>query len=97
MNPSFEDSELAVIDRVCEAAWEQVEARDPQRERAKDDERRAALRKRVLNFARSGQVEFDTLYRTVLTTSPQMVRQRQFAIDRRVEAVDTARELSWIV
>ena len=70
MNPSFQDSELAVIDRVCEAAWAQVEARDPQRDRAKDDERRAALRKRVLNFARSGQVEFDALFRMVLTTIP---------------------------
>ena len=28
MNPSFQDSELAVIDCVCEAAWAQVEARD---------------------------------------------------------------------
>ena len=70
MNPSFEDSELAVIDRVCEAAWAQVEARDPQRDRAKDDERRATLRKRVLNLARAGQVEFDSLYRMVLMTIP---------------------------
>jgi hypothetical protein len=70
MNPSFEDRELAVIDRVCETAWAQVEARDPQRDRAMDDERRAALRKHVLNFARAGQVEFDSLYRMVLTTIP---------------------------
>ena len=75
MNASFEASELAVIDRVCDAAWAQVEARDPQRDRAKDDERRAALRKRVLNFARSGQVEFDTLYRMVLTTIPTKWRR----------------------
>ena len=70
MSSSFEDSELAIIDRVYAAAWAQVEARDPQRDRAKDDERRATLRKRVLNFARSGQVEFDTLYQLVLTTIP---------------------------
>jgi hypothetical protein len=70
MNPSFDDSELAIIGRVCEAAWAQVEARDPQRDRMKDDERRAALRKRVLNFARTGQVEFDPLYRMVLMTLP---------------------------
>ena len=57
MNPSLEASELAVIDRVCEAAWAQVEVRDPKRDRAKDEERRATLRKRVLNFARAGQVE----------------------------------------
>jgi hypothetical protein len=70
MSSSFEDSELAIIDRVYEAAWAQVEARDPQRDRAKDEERRATLRKRVLNFARSGQVEFDALYRMVLRTIP---------------------------
>ena len=70
MNSSFDDNELAVIDRVCQAAWAQVEARDPKRDRAKDDERRAVLRKRVLNFAHSGRVEFDTLYRMVLTTIP---------------------------
>ena len=70
MSSSFEDSELAIIDRVYAAAWVQVEARDPHRDRAKDDERRAALRKRVLKFAHSGQVEFDTLYRMVLTTIP---------------------------
>jgi predicted metal-dependent HD superfamily phosphohydrolase len=70
MNPSFADSELAVIDRVCEAAWAQVEARDPQRDKAKDNERRAALRKRVLNSACAGQVEFDSLYRMVLATIP---------------------------
>ena len=70
MSCAFEDSELAIIEGVCAAAWAQVEARDPLRDRAKDDERRAALRKRILNFARSGQVEFDTLYQLVLTTIP---------------------------
>ena len=70
MSCAFEDSELAIIERVCAAAWAQVEARDPLRDRAKDDERRAAVRKRILNFARSGQVEFDTLYQLVLTTIP---------------------------
>jgi hypothetical protein len=70
VNPSFEDRELAVIDRVCAAIWAQVEARDPRRDKSLDDERRAALRKRILKVARSGQVEFDTLYRMVLTTIP---------------------------
>lgn len=70
MNLSFDESQLAIIDRVCEAAWAQVEARDPQRDRAKDKARRAALRNRVVNFAHSGRVEFDTLYRMVLTTIP---------------------------
>lgn len=70
MKPAFDENELAIIDRVYEAAWAEVEVRDPQRERAKDDDRRAVLKKRVLNFARPGQVEFETLYRMVLTTIP---------------------------
>jgi hypothetical protein len=71
MNCSFENNELEIIERVYLAVWAQVEARDPQRDREKDQERRAALRERVLNFARSGQVEFDTLYKMVLMTIPQ--------------------------
>ena len=53
------------------AAWAELEARDPLRDKLKDDERRPALRKRVLNLARSRKVTFDTLYQMVLTTIPR--------------------------
>lgn len=67
----FDASELMTIDRVYEAAWAQLEARDPLRNKLKDDERQAALRQRVCNLARSHKVEFDTLYQMVLTTIPR--------------------------
>ena len=70
MNAAFDNGELAIIDRVYELAWAQVEARDPKRDRTRDEERRATLKLRVANFVRSGQVEFDPLYRTVLATIP---------------------------
>ena len=67
----FDARELLTIDRVYEAAWAELEARDPLRDKFKDDERRAALKARVLNLARSRKVEFGTLYQMVLTTIPQ--------------------------
>jgi hypothetical protein len=67
----FDPADLAIIDRVYEAAWAEVEARDPLRDRAKDDERKAALRKRVVNLAHPGKMEFDPLYRKVVATIPQ--------------------------
>ena len=67
----FDARELLTIDRVYGAAWAEFEARDPLRDKLKDDERRAALRKRVLNLARSRKVEFGTLYQMVLTTIPR--------------------------
>ena len=47
------------------------EARDPLRDKLKDDERRAALRKRILNLAHSRKVTFDKLYQIVLMTIPR--------------------------
>ena len=36
---AFDPLDLEIIDRVYEAAWAQVEARDPSRDRQKDGER----------------------------------------------------------
>jgi hypothetical protein len=71
MSAPFEDGELKIIDRVFEAAWAQFVARDPDRDTTKDDDRRAALKKRILTSARAGQVEFDKLYHQVLTIIPR--------------------------
>ena len=68
---AFDADEIVTIDRVYETAWVQLEARDPLRDKLKDDEWQAALRKRVFNLARSRKVEFDTLYRMVLRTIPR--------------------------
>lgn len=43
--------DLETIDRVYEAAWAQIIARDPFRNTEKDSERQAALRKRLFALA----------------------------------------------
>ena len=52
--------DLEIIDRVYEAAWAQLEAREPFRDRAKDGERGEALRQRIFAVASSGKVDFDS-------------------------------------
>jgi hypothetical protein len=63
---------LQIIDLVYEAAWAQLEARDPHRNPARDDERRELLRKKVFAVAIAGEVEFDTLLDRVLLIVPEM-------------------------
>jgi hypothetical protein len=67
----FDPLDLEIIDRVYEAAWAQLEARDPFRDREKDGERGEALRKRIFAVATSGMVDFDTLCDRVLTNMPK--------------------------
>ena len=66
----FNPLDLEIMDRVFEAAWAQVEARDPSRDRSKDGERRDALRKWMFVLATPGSVDFDTLCDKVLTIIP---------------------------
>ena len=63
---SFDPLDLEIIDRVYEAAWAQLEAREPFRDREKDSERGEELRKIVFAFARSGKIDFDALCDQVL-------------------------------
>jgi hypothetical protein len=49
----FDPLDLEIIDRVYEAAWIQLEEREPFRDRRLDDERQKTLRKRVLQLAGS--------------------------------------------
>jgi hypothetical protein len=62
---AFDPLDLEIIDRVYEAAWAQVEARDPDRDRVQDPERQEALRKLVFAFADTRRVDFDSLYELV--------------------------------
>jgi hypothetical protein len=65
---AFDPLDLEIIDRVYEAAWAKVEAREPSRDRAADPERQEALRKLVFAFADTGRaspVDFDSLYELV--------------------------------
>jgi hypothetical protein len=57
----FDPLDLEIIDRVCEAAWAQLEARQPFRDREQDEERREALCKLVMDRTGTDRIKFDTL------------------------------------
>jgi hypothetical protein len=65
---TFDPLDLEIIDRVYEVAWAYVEAREPDRNTARDGERQRALRKRIFGVAR---IDFDTLTEVVLATIPE--------------------------
>ena len=67
----FHPLDLETIDRVYEAAWAQIIARDPFRNTAKDSECQEALRKRLFALAGPGSVDFDTLCDKVLASMPE--------------------------
>ena len=67
----FDPLDLEIIDRVYEAAWAQVEAREPNRNIELDGERQEALRKRVFACAHSGSVDFDILCESVIASQAQ--------------------------
>jgi hypothetical protein len=68
----FDPPNLEIIDRVCEAAWAQLEARDPLRDIEQDEERREALCKLVMDQTGTDRIEFDTLCEKVLANMPEM-------------------------
>jgi hypothetical protein len=59
------------MDRVYEAAWAELEGRDPFRDREKDGERGDALRKLVIDHTGTGRVDFDTLFGRVVANMPE--------------------------
>jgi len=71
---AFDPLDMEIIDLVYEVAWEQISARDPSADAAEDEERRAALRKRVFALAGDGGVDFDTLLDRVLASLPKPLR-----------------------
>jgi hypothetical protein len=64
----FDPLDLEIIDRVYEAAWAQIEARDPKRDTSKDCDRQEVLRKLVFACACSGRVDFDRLCESVIAS-----------------------------
>jgi|SRR5680860_1284220 len=66
----FKPLDLEIFDRVYEAAWAQLEAREPFRDREKDGERGEVIRKLVFALAIPGKVDFDTLCDKVLANMP---------------------------
>jgi len=75
LNPRhiFNALDLEILDRVFEAAWAHIEARDLYRDLQKNGAREDALRKTVFIVAGTGPVDFDTVCDKVLaslTTRP---------------------------
>jgi hypothetical protein len=67
----FTPHDLEIIDRVHEATWAQVEARQFFRNHEKHDEHQDALRKFIMDLTGTGRIDFDTLYARVLTSMPE--------------------------
>ena len=65
-NRVFDPLDVKLIDRVYEAAWAQLEAREPFRDRNKDGERGEELRQRIFAVATCGKIDFDSLCDRVL-------------------------------
>jgi len=66
---AFDPLDLEIIDRVYEAAWAQIEAREPWRDTELDGQRQQALRKHIFAVAGIGSVDFDALYERALVTT----------------------------
>jgi hypothetical protein len=71
---AFDPLDMEIIDLVYEVAWEQIAAREPQRDTARDEERQTLLRKSVFTLAGDGGVDFDTLLDRVLASLPTPLR-----------------------
>jgi hypothetical protein len=67
----FNSLDLETIDRVYEAAWAQVEAREPFRDQVKDGERQDVLRTLIMDHTGTGDLDFDTLFEKVVTNMPE--------------------------
>jgi hypothetical protein len=67
----FGPLDLEIVDQVYDAAWAQIEAREPFRDRDGDDERRQALRKLIMDSTGTERIDFDVLLERVLTTIPE--------------------------
>jgi hypothetical protein len=66
----FHPLDLEIMDRVFDAAWANLEAREPFRDRQKDGELQQVLGKLVFDSAGSDKINFDTLCDRVLASMP---------------------------
>jgi len=69
---AFHPLDLEIMDLVYEAAWAQLEAREPFRDREKDGERHSALRRLVFDSVGSHKINFDTLCDRVLANMHEL-------------------------
>ena len=67
----FGPLDLEIIDRVYDAAWAELEAREPFRDRNRDEERRGELRKLIMDSTGTSRVEFDALFERVMANMPE--------------------------
>jgi hypothetical protein len=70
-NRAFHPLDLEIMDRVYEAAWAALQAREPFRDPGKDGERQESLRKLVFNNTGTGRIDFDILCDRVLANMPE--------------------------
>ena len=88
---AFDPLDLEIIDRVYEAAWAQIEAREIDRDTERDPERQQRLRERIFAVAGIGPVDFDALYERVLQTprpSEVTIHQSPVSSDARQQSSD---------
>src|SRR5262245_26540963 len=69
----FTPRDVVVIKRVCDAAWVQIVAREPFRDKNRDNQRQAALRSLVINTIGTGRGDFSALCDKVLLNMPDTV------------------------
>ena len=70
----FDPLDLEIIDRVYEAVWAHVQARQSNLDNETDGERQEAIRRRIFVAARiagPGKIDFDKLFEVVLATMPE--------------------------
>jgi hypothetical protein len=65
---AFDPLDLEIIDRVYEAAWAALIARDPSDNEEKDAARQKNLRQRLFALAQPGAIQFDALYELVTSS-----------------------------
>jgi hypothetical protein len=87
---AFDPLDLEIIDRVYEAVWAQIEAREIDRDSERDPERQQTLREQVFAIAGMGPVDFDVLYERVMDTLRQSVGIERLPIsaDARRPSID---------
>jgi hypothetical protein len=87
---AFDPLDLEIIDRVYEAVWAQIEAREIDRDTERDPERQQTLREQVFAIAGMGPVDFDVLYGRVMDTLRQSVGVERLPIsaDARRPSID---------
>src|SRR5687767_14139039 len=70
-NCVFDPLDLEIIERVYEAIWAQIVARQSDRNTVKDAERQKALKRLLFALAGPRPVDFDTLYDKMLASIPK--------------------------